>query len=190
MNQNEKQVIVDLVSVLETRTIHFNQIFTQTYIQEVIATLDKVVAYDTLVGAEKYIQLTIDSPGGAVFSLFSLLEKIESMKTKGYTVHTHTSSLAASCGFILYISGNHRTISQFGYLMNHQSSGMTGGTMRDMEISLELQKKMDQQINQYIKANTDLSDEEINKPYLTNSDVWYTSQDALELKLAHEVVNY
>ena len=181
---------IDIAAVLETRNINFDKAFTLEYCQEVIEVLNKVQAYDSLVGQEKYIRFTLNTPGGSIFALFGLIEKIEALKELGYTIHTHVAGMAASCGFILYISGNYRTISQFGYLLNHQGSSMTHGTVRDMEVSLDLTKKLDKQLNEYIKQNTELSDDEIDRPYRTNTDVWYTSQEALDLQLASKIVNY
>ena len=184
---------IDIVKVLETRNIDFDEQFTMDYVQQVIEVLDKIETYDSLINAteeEKYIRITLSTPGGSIFSLFGLLEKIEALKNKGYTIHTHVKSLAASCGFVLFVSGNYRTISQFGYLLNHQGSSMTGGTVRDMEVSLDLTKKLEQQINDYIRKNTELSEDEIQRPYRTNTDIWYTSQEALDLKLASEIISY
>lgn len=186
----QQQPSNDLISVLETRNINFDKQFTLDFCQEIVSLLDKVQTYDNLTNNEKYIKITLNTPGGSIFALFGLIEKIEAMKAKGYKVHTHCAGMAASCGFILFVSGNYRTISQFGYLLNHQGSSMTGGTLKDMEISLDLSRKLDKQLNEYIKANTELSDEEIERPYRTNTDIWYTSQEALELKLADKIVNY
>ena len=174
----------DIVSVLETRNINFNKSFTQEFCDEVIELLDKVQVYDELTNREKYIRITLSTPGG------SILEKIEKLKSKGYIVHTHCKSMAASCGFVLFVSGNKRTISPFGFLLNHQGSSMMSGTVRDMEISLELTKKLEKQINDYIRTNTELSEDEIQRPYRTNTDIWYTAQEALELKLASEIISY
>lgn len=180
----------DIISVLETRNINFDKVFTQDYCQQVVEILTKVQTYDSLMGTKKYIRITLNTPGGSVFALFSLLEKIEQLKENGYTVHTHTSALAASCGFILFVGGNYRTISDYGFLLNHQVSSMNHGTIKDMEISLDLSKKLDEKANDYIRKNTELSEEEIQRPYVTNTDVWYTSQEAIDLKIAHEIKNY
>ena len=180
----------DIISVLETRNINFNKLFTQEFCDEVIELLDKVQVYDELTNREKYIRITLSTPGGSIFALFGLLEKIEKLKSKGYIVHTHCKSMAASCGFVLFVSGNKRTISPFGFLLNHQGSSMMGGTVRDMEISLELTKKLEKQINDYIRTNTELSEDEIQRPYRTNTDIWYTAQEALDLKLASEIISY
>lgn len=181
----------DLIEVLETRNISFNQVFTMEYCQYIVGLLDKVVSYDNLMKAtDKYVRFTLNTPGGNIFAMFPLLEKIEAMKEKGYTIHTHCSGMAASCGFILFVSGTKRTISSLGELMNHQGSSMMGGTIKDMEISLSVSKRLDDKLNNYIRQNTDMDEEEIQKPYNSNIDVWYDSQQAVECKIAHKIVNY
>ena len=114
----------DIVSVIETRNIHFAKAFSRDYCLEIIDLLKKVESYDRLMnfkGEELYIRITICSEGGSILALFSLLEQIEHMKEIGYTVHTH-SNFAASCGFILHCSGNYKTCSEFAVLLNHQGS--------------------------------------------------------------------
>lgn len=183
---------LDLVEVLETRNINFNKPFTQDFCDEVVDVLDKVITYDKLMNYkddEKYIRITLSTPGGSIFALFEVLDKIETMKKLNYTIHCHVTSMAASCGFILFVSGNYRTISPMGFLLNHQGSSMSAGTVKEMEISLDLMKKIEAQLNGYIRANTTLSEDEIMRPYRTNTDVWYTSQDALNLGLVDEIVN-
>ena len=180
----------DLISVLETRNINFDKAFTLDFCQDIVDILSRVQTYDRLVGQEKYIRFTLNTPGGSIFALFGLIERIEALKVEGYTIHTHVAGMAASCGFILYVSGNYRTMSQFGWLLNHQGSSMAMGTVRDMEISIDLSKRIDKQLNDYIRANTELSEDEIQRPYRTNTDVWYTAQEALDLKLANEIKNY
>lgn len=180
----------DLISVLETRNINFDKAFTLDFCQDIVDILSRVQTYDRLVGQEKYIRFTLNTPGGSIFALFGLIEKIEALKAEGYTIHTHVAGMAASCGFILYVSGNYRTMSQFGWLLNHQGSSMAMGTVKDMEVSMDLSKRIDKQLNDYIRANTELSEDEIQRPYRTNTDIWYTAQEALGLKLANEIKNY
>ena len=184
---------INIVEVLETRNILFKQAFTENYVQQIIEVLNKIEKYDELMQVtdkEKYIRITLATPGGNVFSLLGLLEKIETLKSKGYLIHTHVKNMAASCGFILFVGGNYRTMSEFSYLLNHQGSSMARGTLREMEVDLELSKKLEKQFNDYIRKNTTLSEEEINKPYATNTDIWYNAEEALKLNLVNEIVNY
>ena len=190
MMQQDK--LNDIEQVLITRNIHFNKAFTREYCYEIIDLLNKVHEYDELVNTPKdelYIRITICSEGGSILALFALLETIEKMKEIGYTVHTHCNSLAASCGFLMFASGNHRTVGEFAFLLNHQGSSMTRGTFKEMEVDLAFNKMIESKVNDYLRANTDMTEEEIMKPYVTNTDIWYNAQEAIEKGIAHKIEN-
>ena len=181
----------DLVSVLETRNIHFAKAFGRDYCMEIIDLLKKVEQYDKLVGYkddELYIRITICSEGGSILALFALLEQIEHMKEIGYTVHTH-SNFAASCGFILHCSGNYKTCSEFATLLNHQGSSMAMGTVMEMRTSLQFTEMLEDKINDYLRKNTRMTEDEILRPKRTNLDIWYNAQQALEIGVVDKIVN-
>lgn len=182
----------DIVQVLATRNIHFNKAFTREYCYDIIDLLNKVREYDNLMNTPKeelYIKITICSEGGSILALFALLEVIEGMKAVDYQIHTHTNSLSASCGFILFTSGTHRTVGEFAFLLNHQGSSMTRGTVKEMEVDLAFTKMLETKINQYLRDNTDMTEEEIQRPYVTNTDIWYNAQEAIEKGIAHKIEN-
>ena len=188
----QQDTLNDIVQVLDTRNIHFNKAFTREYCYEIIDLLNKVREYDSLVKTPKeelYIRITICSEGGSVLALFALLEVIETMKANGYTIHTHCNSMAASCGFILYASGTHRTVGEFAFLLNHQGSSMTRGTFKEMEVDLAFNKMLESKVNDYLRANTNMTEEEIQRPYVTNTDIWYNAQDSIEKGIAHKIEN-
>lgn len=190
MMQQDK--LNDIEQVLITRNIHFNKAFTREYCYEIIDLLNKVREYDELINTPKdelYIRITICSEGGSILALFALLETIEKMKEIGYTVHTHCNSLAASCGFLMFASGNHRTVGEFAFLLNHQGSSMTRGTFKEMEVDLAFNKMIESKVNNYLRVNTDMTEEEIMKPYVTNTDIWYNAQEAIEKGIAHKIEN-
>ena len=181
----------DLVSVLETRNIHFAKAFSRDYCLEIIDLLKKVEQYDKLVGykdEELYIRITICSEGGSILALFALLEQIEHMKEIGYTVHTH-STFAASCGFILHCSGNYKTCSEFATLLNHQGSSMAMGTVMEMKTSLQFTEMLEEKINSYLRKNTRMTEDEIQRPKRTNLDVWYNAEQAMQIGVVDEIVN-
>lgn len=188
----QQDTLNDIAQVLETRNIHFNKAFTREYCYEIIDLLNKVREYDSLVKTPKeelYIRITICSEGGSILALFALLEVIEKLKEIGYTVHTHCNSMAASCGFILFTSGTYRTVGEFAFLLNHQGSSMTRGTVKEMEVDLAFTKMLEVKINDYLRANTDMTEEEIQRPYVTNTDIWYNAQEAVEKGIAHKIEN-
>lgn len=186
-----EQPLNDLVSVLETRNIHFSKAFGREYCMEIIDLLKKVEQYDKLVGYkddELYIRITICSEGGSILALFALLEQIEHMKEIGYTVHTH-SNFAASCGFILHCSGNYKTCSEFATLLNHQGSSMAMGTVMEMKTSLQFTEMLEEKINSYLRKNTRMTEDEIQRPKRTNLDVWYNAEQAKEIGVVDKIVN-
>lgn len=181
----------DIVSVIETRNIHFAKAFSRDYCLEIIDLLKKVESYDRLMnfkGEELYIRITICSEGGSILALFSLLEQIEHMKEIGYTVHTH-SNFAASCGFILHCSGNYKTCSEFAVLLNHQGSSMTRGTVMEMRTDLRFTEMLENKINDYLRKNTRMSEEEIQRPARTNLDIWYSADEAMAIGVVDEIIN-
>lgn len=186
-----EQPLNDLVSVLETRNIHFAKAFGREYCMEIIDLLKKVEQYDKLVGykgEELYIRITICSEGGSILALFALLEQIEHMKEIGYIVHTH-SNFAASCGFILHCSGNYKTCSEFATLLNHQGSSMAMGTVMEMKTSLQFTEMLEEKINSYLRKNTRMTEDEIQRPKRTNLDVWYNAEQAKDIGVVDEIVN-
>lgn len=82
-----------------------------------IRTLRRATASDT-------VNIVINSPGGNVAAVVSLLGAIKACKAK---VHTHVSGLAASCGFILWIHGDTKSCAKYGAIMAHGTSHGAGG---------------------------------------------------------------
>ncbi len=162
-----------------------------SYTKEIIDLLKKLESYDRLMKTRKedlYVRITICSEGGSILALFALLEQIEHMKEIGYTVHTH-SNFAASCGFILHCSGNYKTCSEFATLLNHQGSSMAMGTVMEMRTSLQFTEMLEDKINDYLRKNTRMTEDEILRPKRTNLDIWYNAEQAMEIGVVDEIIN-
>ena len=72
--------LIDMVEVLETRNLNFNKEFSFEYCDEVACALEKVMQYDKLMGTPKdglYLRITLSTPGGYVYGLMKVLEKVE-----------------------------------------------------------------------------------------------------------------
>lgn len=193
MGMTLQMPMIDVIEVIETRVLDFNKEFSFNYCDEVAYALDKLMKYDEIMETPKEeltLRITISSPGGYVFALMKVMEKIELMKSKGYFIHTHVSNYAMSCGFILYCTGNHKTMSPFATIMNHQASSMSWGTVKEQEIRLENLKKEEELIQNYLRENTRMSEEEIQKPYVTNTDIYYTAQESVVAGITDEIKMY
>lgn len=193
MGMTLQMPMIDVIEVIETRVLDFNKEFSFNYCDEVAYVLDKLMKYDEIMETPKEeltLRITISSPGGYVFALMKVMEKIELMKSKGYFIHTHVSNYAMSCGFILYCTGNRKTTSPFATIMNHQASSMSWGTVKEQEIRLENLKKEEELIQNYLRENTRMSEEEIQKPYVTNTDIYYTAQESVDAGITDEIKMY
>lgn len=193
MGMTLQMPMIDVIEVIETRVLDFNKEFSFNYCDEVAYVLDKLMKYDEIMETPKEeltLRITISSPGGYVFALMKVMEKIELMKSKGYFIHTHVSNYAMSCGFILYCTGTYKTMSPFATIMNHQASSMSWGTVKEQEIRLENLKKEEELIQNYLRENTRMSEEEIQKPYATNTDIYYTAQESVDAGITDEIKMY
>lgn len=185
--------LIDIIEVAETRVLDFNKEFTFAYCDEVAYALGKLMKYDEIMKTPKEqltLQITISSFGGYVYALMKVIEKIELMKSKGYYIHTHVSNYAMSCGFILYCSGDYKTMSPFATIMNHQASSMSWGTVKEQELRLENLKKEEELIQDYLRKNTRMSEEEIQRPYVTNTDIYYTAQESVDAGITDDIKMY
>ena len=185
--------LVDVKKVIRTRVIDFNFEFTRETVMEVVRALSKVIEYDRIMKTPKElkrIRINVYSYGGHVDSLWALIDKIEYMKDHGYTVITHNVTVAMSCGFVLAVSGNVRTCTPYATYLNHQISAGTIGTYGEMQNYVVHLDEAMSKFKEYIKKQTHMTDEEIDRPYTTNRDVYYTPCEALKWEIANEIKSY
>ena len=106
--------------------------------------------------AEKEVELFINSPGGSVRALFTMLDAIDMAKKDNFTVKTTCVGLAASAAAILLMSGSagHRSATKRSTVMLHDISSGAGGTYKDMEIALQETNRLREELVTCIKDNT------------------------------------
>jgi ATP-dependent protease ClpP protease subunit len=66
---------------------------------------------------------------------------------------------------------------------------MAMGTVMEMKTSLQFTEMLEEKINSYLRKNTRMTEDEIQRPKRTNLDVWYNAQQALEIGVVDKVVN-
>lgn len=85
-------------------------------------------------GDEEPIVITIDSYGGQIYALFSMIDAIAEVKKP---VITHCLGKAMSCGAVLLSIGNIRYASPTSTIMIHEVSSGTWGNVNDFKVSLQ-----------------------------------------------------
>ena len=197
VNTNAQQMpvqplTIDFKKVIRTRTIMFDQEFDRMYCLDVVSALDKLIEYDKVMETPKQllkVRFNIFSYGGQCDAFIALAHKIEEMQDMGYVVHTHNVSMCASCGFMLSIMGDYKTANEYSRYLNHQISAGVMGTFGEMETTTEEVRRFQETFRRIVKKHCpNVSDEELDRPYVTNRDITYSAKEALEVGFIDAII--
>jgi len=120
------------------------------------------------------IDLYINSPGGSVYSGYSIYDTMHLIKAD---VNTIVCGMAASMAYILTIAGSKRSALRHSRLMQHQPLGGISGQASDIQITARQIQKVKDELNTIISEKTGQPLEKIQAE--TDRDYW---MDAIEAK--------
>ena len=135
----------------------------------------------------KHLTFVINSPGGSVSDCFAL---IDTMKGSAIPIHTVGIGSIASCGLILFMSGEkgHRLITPNTSILSHQYSWGTGGKEHELIATVREFNLTAERIIAHYKKCTGLSEKDIRKKLLPPEDVWLDAKDAIKYGIADRIV--
>ena len=139
------------------------------------------------VNKQKRLQFMICSPGGDVPSCFAL---IDIMKGSRIPIHTVGLGVIASCGLLLFITGEKgkRTLTPNTSILSHQYSWGSYGKEHELFAQVkEFELSTERMINHYRKC-TGLSEAEIREHLLPPEDRWLSAKEAKKLGICDKVV--
>lgn len=136
--------------------------------------------------APERITLMINSPGGSVDACLTL---IDAMKTSSIPVDTFCTGMAASCGIITLMAGEHRYASTTSQIMSHQYSGGNGGKEHEIYGRMKSFDFTSRWIEKHYAECTGLSVKKIRKHLLGPTDVWLSAEEAMEWGIIDEVLD-
>ena len=90
-------------------------------------------------GDEEPIVITIDSYGGQIYALLSMVDAIAEVKKP---VITHCLGKAMSCGAVLLSVGNIRYASPTSTVMIHEASSFAWGNVNDVKVSSQESERL------------------------------------------------
>ena len=135
---------------------------------------------------KKRLQFMIASPGGGMPECFAL---IDVMKGSKIPIHTVGLGLIASCGLLLFISGEqgHRILTPNTSILSHQFSWGNYGKEHELfaqvkEFELSTKRMLD-----HYKKCTGLDEEQIREHLLPPEDVWLSAKEAKKLGICDQV---
>jgi ATP-dependent protease ClpP protease subunit len=131
--------------------------------------------------AKKDIDVYINSPGGDVYTLTSLLSCFKLANAQNISINTYNIGLAASCGSLLAICGNKRYMHKkarhfvhFGQVYNEVSKSS------EIEKAKEYMKNHEDFIKSLYLENTKITLEQLNK-LIVDEYGWLSAQQCKKL---------
>lgn len=135
---------------------------------------------------ETEVAILINSPGGAIDVLKTMLDYIYHTEMHVTTV---VSGIAASCGCLLAMAGDHRVAFPGALYMSHMYSAGARGKHNDLKASRVMQDQTYQFMIDHYKLHTGLSEAVITKELLPAEDVWLTAEKAVKFNLVDSLID-
>ena len=139
------------------------------------------------------MKIVFTSPGGSVIDGMVLFDFIQEMRRAGHYITTDTLGMAASMAGILLQAGDHRIMHREAWVLIHEGSFGAGGTVGQVEDTVEWVKKIQQRIIdifaercQATSAPKKLTKAVIKKRW-ARKDWWLSSAECLDYGLVDEV---
>jgi ATP-dependent Clp protease protease subunit len=131
------------------------------------------------------IKIYINSMGGSVFALFSILDTIKGIKSPVYTIAVGEAS---SAGAVLLSAGDKRFVGENARIMIHEVfSGVIGKTS-DIKDSVAELEKIENRLLEVLSKNTGKPVEQI-KSDIEKFDKFMSAEEAIEYGLADNIFN-
>lgn len=147
----------------------------------------KWLVYENLDQKSKILTLYINSTGGDLYSAFALIDIINNSI---HPIRTVAIGSAMSAAFLIFASGDkgERYVGKNTSLMCHQFSDSTEGKYHDIKATMKDNELSNQKMVEILRDATGLAPSVIKKRLLPASDVYLTADEAIELKIADQIL--
>jgi ATP-dependent Clp protease protease subunit len=135
-----------------------------------------------------HIKVFINSPGGIVSDCFCM---IDIMNAFPIPIYTYGIGMIASCGLMLFLSGNkgNRYIFKNTSILSHQWSGAQEGKEHEIIAAARENKMISKRIYTIYENATGLSKDDIHKHLLPPEDRWLSPTECVKYGLADKVIS-
>ena len=135
---------------------------------------------------QKRLQFLICSNGGDVPPCFAL---IDVMRGSGIPIHTVGLGVIASCGLLLFITGEKgkRILTPNTSILSHQYSWGSWGKEHELFAQVKEFELSSRRLVEHYKKCTNLSEEDIRTYLLPPEDVWLSGKEAKKLGICDSI---
>ena len=117
------------------------------------ATPDQFVAAFKEVDPDVPATINIDSPGGAVYAMQTMVAEMDRQKSAGRSIDTNVDGMAASSASVIFANGDKRTMTHGSRVLIHNAHMMIVGNATFLERSAKVLRDHDSDIaERYAKA--------------------------------------
>ena len=134
------------------------------------------------------IVIHINSPGGGIFSSFSMIDYLLQLKhsDKRVKIHTIVEGRAASAATLLSVTGDKRYITKYGYMLIHQLSSVCWGKYNELKDDMENCDILMERIKEIYKTHTKVPEDDMDK--ILSHDLYWNAEKCLEMGLVDEII--
>ena len=134
----------------------------------------------------KPIHLFINSFGGNVYDMWSLIDILLKSKTP---IYTYCTGYAMSAGFLIFLAGEKRSATPHTTFLYHQTSDWLGKKKFQDLVEYQEESEFAQlEIEKYIVERTKITKEKIEKIRLHKKDWYIHSNEALDLDIINNLI--
>ena len=184
-NAQQPPQVLDPHSELLLRGHH---VFMSDVTQETMKPLIDWIISENFNQKEKKRELTLGicSPGGDLNACFAL---VDVMKGSKIPIRTIGMGMIASCGLLMFISGEkgRRILTPNTSILSHQYSWGTYGKEHELFAQVKEYDLTTERIVNHYKKCTGLSEKDIRKYLLPPQDVWLSAKEAKKLGLCDKI---
>ena len=185
--QQHQQGVLDPSAELFIRGHH---IFMEDVTQESIKPLINWIIAENFNKEKKKKELTLGicSPGGDLNACFAL---VDVMKGSKIPIRTIGMGMIASCGLVMFISGEkgRRILTPNTSILSHQYSWGAYGKEHELFAQVKEYDLTTQRMIAHYKKCTGLSEKDIRKYLLPPHDVWLSAKEAKKLGLCDSITS-
>lgn len=131
------------------------------------------------------IEFILSTYGGACYDGLALHDVLESSNTP---VEVICTGKIMSMGVIVALGAKVRKAYRNTTFMIHQVSGLSFGTLREMEDTVTEASRVNQILFNIIKSKTKVTEEQLNEVLQTKKDWYLTAEDALKFGILTELI--
>ena len=133
----------------------------------------------------KPIQLHVQSFGGSVYDMWSLIDIMESSPTP---IMTYCSGYCMSAAALIFLAGHIRCMYENSSIMLHQLSSMEFGKFRELEMQQSNLEQIHKRLMKYIKKHTNLPKKYLKKIDEKREDVYLTAKQCLKFGICDDII--